>query len=73
MLKPFPYLPAIVKLYTIDLPENNMQLLLNPSALPEIIKLIQKRDEEGLRIIFYITRTYCAALHKAKMKLLGIM
>ena len=72
-LAPLPHILDIVQFYTITQPEQRMQFLLDASILPKIINLIQLREEEGLQVIFQLTRTFCSALHKMKMKLLGII
>ena len=72
-LAPFPYLKDIfVKYLDNNSIENQVQLLVDPSALPEVISLIQDRNNDAVNLIFYTTRTYCHAVHKAKMKLLGL-
>ena len=50
-----------------------MQLLLDPSVLPEVIQLVQSKDFDTFNQLFYLTRTFCASLHKAKMKILGVI
>ena len=59
--------------YTITEPSQTVQFLLDPSVLPDVVIFKQTHSKEDLNTIFTLTRTYCATLHKAKMKLLGII
>ena len=52
--------------------ENQAQFILDPSVLPDVIRLIQDKNNDAVNLIFYLTRTYCHSVHKTKMKLLGL-
>ena len=51
---------------------NFMQFLLDPSVLPDIITLTQNYGQFILKLLFYLTRTYCHAIHKHRLSALGI-
>ena len=48
-----------------------MQLLLDPSGIPEVISCAQIYGEDIYSDIFYIGRTWCFSLHRERMKRLG--
>ena len=68
-----PDLLSIVFKFTSGEADNLVQFILDPSPLPEVILARQIIGQEVHDILFYITRTFCYALHKAKMKLLGLI
>ena len=47
------------------------QFLLDCSVLPEIIEATQIHGRELLGHLFHITRTFCYALHKSRLKMRG--
>ena len=48
-----------------------MQFLLDCSTLPEIVKAQQAEGPWVMETLFYMTRTFCFSLHKARSRLLG--
>ena len=48
-----------------------MKFILDPTSLPEIIRLWQTCGPEILAIVFYLTRTFVYALHRKKLILIG--
>ena len=68
-----PELYSLVQLYTIDCPDpsTSLQFILDCSVLPLVISQAQERDSQVLSSLFYITRTLCYSIHKARLKLLG--
>ena len=73
ILASHPNLFPIVLQFTMGEADALMQFILDPSTLPEIILARQTLGQEVHNILFYITRTFCFSLHKAKMKLLGLV
>ena len=64
--------PIFEKYYCPD--ENSdttVQFLLDCSVLPDVIALKQKEGQWVHEQLFYLTRSYCFALHKARLRLLG--
>ena len=51
--------------------KNLVQFLLDPSTHPLVIRLYQEYGQEPMKIIFYLTRTWCFSIHKSRAKLLG--
>ena len=51
--------------------KNVVQLLLDGSVLPDVICVNQKEGPHILNQIFRFTRSWCYAMHKARLKLLG--
>ena len=49
----------------------NIQVLLDCSVLPDVICASQLHGQGVLDSLFYLTRTLCFAVHKARFKLLG--
>ena len=47
------------------------QFLLDCSVIPEAIAMTQLLGPETLDFLFHITRTWCYALHRERLKLLG--
>ena len=47
------------------------QFLLDCSVIPETISLTQIHGPETLNYLFHVTRTWCYALHRERLKLLG--
>ena len=50
---------------------NNLQFLLDCSVLPDVITLAQEYGSGASNSLFYLTRTLCFSIHKARSKLLG--
>ena len=48
-----------------------IQFLLDCSVIPDVISAKQNYGPEVLNPIFYITRTWCYALHRERLKILG--
>ena len=51
--------------------EKSVQFLLDCSTLPEVIALRQNQGDWVLDKLFYLTRTYCYSMHKARLRILG--
>ena len=47
-----------------------MQFILDPSVHPIVISLAQKCGDEPLQIVFHLTRSWCFAIHRERLKLL---
>ena len=64
------YLPlkAIVTTFCHPSHPQFCQFLLDCSILPEVIQSTQLHGQELLKHLFYITQTFCYALHKSRMK-----
>lgn len=52
-------------------PEIKMRFILDSTACPQIIQLVQAFGQEIQDRILYLTRTWAFAMHKHKLKLLG--
>ena len=50
---------------------NFVQLLLDCSALPEVIIACQKESKQVAEDIFKFSRTFCFNIHMKRMKLIG--
>ena len=48
--------------------QKTMQFLLDCSAIPEVIHAAQIYGEKVYRDLFYLSRTWCFALHRERMK-----
>ena len=48
-----------------------IQFLLDCSTLPEVVKAHQAEGSWVLDTLFYMTRTFCFSMHKARLRLLG--
>ena len=68
----FPRVSSLVQKYLFICPEESIKLLLDPSVIPEVIQWKQDKHYEDYHKIFYMTRIYCATMHKTKMKMLGL-
>ena len=67
-----PSLFPIIRKYTLESePSQQLQFLLDCSVLPDVISETQKHGQSVLDSLFYLTRTLCFSLHKARLKLLG--
>ena len=51
--------------------KDTMQLLLDGSALPEIIRIRQTEGKQILHEIFSFSRNWCYTIHKTRLKLQG--
>ena len=67
-----PELQQLFHRYSVMEPDKLVQFLLDPSTLSEVILTSQSQGPDVLKFTFYLTRTMCYTLHKAKMKLLGL-
>ena len=73
-LKKTAYLPQVqdvMRRITAVSPEEKVKFILNPSANPEIIVLIQLYGEPVLRHVMYLTRTFAFSMHRKKLILTG--
>ena len=48
-----------------------LQFILDCSVLPTVIRAVQAHSKTILEKLFYLTRTWCFAIHRARMKNLG--
>ena len=48
-----------------------IQLLLDPSVLPQVISIVQLEGSLILNELFYFSRSWCYTIHKTRMKLQG--
>ena len=48
-----------------------MQFILDPSIHPSVISIYQLYGQETLKLVFYLTRTWCYSIHKERSKLQG--
>ena len=53
-------------------PECLIAFILDASNHPHVINLMNSSGSEALRIIFYLTRTWCYSIHRERLKLLKI-
>ena len=65
-----PHLLTLVTKYTVADNDTLVQFILDPSTLPDVILARQLFGQDVYDILFYITRTFCFSIHKAKIKLL---
>ena len=49
-----------------------MQLILDCSAIPEVISLVQCHGPDVLHHLFYVSRNWCYSVHRKRMDLLGL-
>ena len=63
-LNDFPEVKAIFRKYILSGKENTIQLLLDPSILPEVISLKQLKRINEINIVFYLTRTFATLCTK---------
>ena len=65
-------LPIVEKYFSLCEDENLViQFLLECSTLPEVVKVQQIEGSWILDTLFYLTRTFCFSMHKARLRLLG--
>ena len=67
-------MPAITNVISSALAQggkNLVQFLLDPSTHPLVIRLYQEYGQEPMKIIFYLTRTWCFSIHNSRARLLG--
>ena len=50
---------------------DSVQFILDCSVIQDIINLQQSEGQWILETLFYLTRTYCFSLHKARLRLMG--
>ena len=48
-----------------------VQFLLDPSVHPGVISLVQSEGHDPLKLVFYLTRTWCYSLHRERLKLMN--
>ena len=71
-IKDKPILLPVIRKYTIDCHiSQHLQFLLDCTVLPEVISLAQQHGNWVHDSLLYLTRTYCYAVHKLRLKLLG--
>ena len=68
-----PHISDCVHHYTKEQDDSHIQFLLDPSVLPHIISLTQEYGNSVLQTLFYLTRTFCYSVHRARLKLLGFI
>ena len=61
---------AIKEIMSSSSIKNTVQFLLDPSVVPSVISAIQ-REVFTLDDVFSVTRTYCYALHRRRLQLIG--
>ena len=64
-------LPLVRKYLSESDPTLYIQFLLDCSVLPDVIRETQLHGQSVLDSLFYLTRTLCFSIHKARFKLLG--
>ena len=52
-------------------PEHQVKFILDSTAFPELIKLVQAYGQELQETVLYLTRTYAFAIHRQKQRHLG--
>ena len=65
-----PLLQPIVAEYTLGSPDSSLQFLLNPSALPSVIRAAQLLGQVVYKDCHYLSRTWCHSTHVLRLKLL---
>ena len=65
-----PLLQPIVAEYTLGSPDSSLQFLLNPSALPSVIRAAQQLGQVVYKDCHYLSRTWCHSTHVLRLKLL---
>ena len=48
-----------------------VQFIIDCSVLPSVVRATQSHGEDILNELFYLTRSWCFAVHKQRMKMLG--
>ena len=67
-----PFLLPIIRKYTVlCTTTEQVQFILDCSVLPDVITLWQKQGSNVHDSLFYLTRTLCFSVYKARQKLLG--
>ena len=56
---------------SIESQNSFVQFVLDPSVVPEVIRGVQE-ESFTLAHVFRLTRTYCYAMHRRRMQLLGL-
>ena len=70
---PRPYLfPLFQTLWGGDDDSLTMQLLLDCSVIPQVIKLSQESENPVIKDIFYLTRCYVFKIYVTRRRLLGL-
>ena len=67
-----PLLSEILRMNCNDVNIPNVQFLLDPACLPDVIKAIQEHGYGILAIVHYLTRTWCYSLHIQRTKYLKL-
>ena len=62
---------TLINFYLQDTEFNKIQLLLDPSVLPQVILKNQTEGPHIYKEIFTFSRSWCYSIHKRRMKLLG--
>ena len=64
---------SLVTNFLFGTPKDKLvQLLLDPSPLPEVISCAQCYGDQVFNDIFYLGRTWCFSLHRERAKRLGL-
>ena len=69
--KKYPLLSPIIRKAMTMQPGFRCRFILDCSTLPDVILLTQTHGPEPLQKLLHLTRTYCFALHRERMKQLG--
>ena len=64
-------LHCILTSLLIGPPSCLLQFILDPSIHPSVISMNQLYGQETLKVVFYLTRTWCYSVHKERSKLQG--
>ena len=71
-LKDMPDIGNIVTKHMSNNDHHAVQLIVDPSVIPEVIRLTQEQGDIVLNTLFYLTRTFCYSVHVSRLKLLGL-
>ena len=66
-----PPLHSLIVRILSSAPEVQVRFILDSTAYPELIQLVQAYGQEIQDRVLYLTRTWAFAMHKHKLKLLG--
>ena len=66
-----PAVQLIVQLYCTPGEQNFCQFILDCSVLPEVVSAVQQYGQDILIHLYNITRIWCYALHRDRLKILG--
>ena len=66
-----PAVQLIVQLYCTPGEQNFCQFILDCSVLPEVVSAVQQYGKDILVHLYNITRIWCYALHRDRLKILG--